>query len=303
MDAIWNELLLKLGKWRVEARSDMSFDQLTTFGTGGKIRLTVFPDTKRKLVKTARLLRKLSVRSVVVGRGSNVLASDDFFDGVVVVTTKLNGFRLRGSTVLAQCGASSAAIAAACAKRGLADGEFLACLPATVGGSTVGNAGCFGQDMARIVKRVTVLANGRVRRVKREQCRFAKRESVFKHVDWVILEVKLHFTRSTPELVGEKIANMRRRKAQTQPLGARSAGCVLFHDSVAVSALVDEMGLKGFRMGGAAVSTKHAGFVLNIDKSTSLDIYLLIRYLKSELLTRYGICAKTELALINFTEK
>lgn len=114
------------------------------------------------------------------------------------------------------------------------------------------------------------------------------------------MSVTLRFERSSSEQVRENIARMRRVKAQTQPLGARSAGCVLYHDRVAVSALLDRCGLKGCRIGGAEVSAKHAGFVINIDKATSLDIYLLVRRMRDALWQKYGIRAKNELQEINF---
>lgn len=299
---IFDRLLKKAQKYQVEARLDAGFDQLTTIGTGGKIALTLFPDTERKFVKVLRLLQRAKVKFVIVGRGSNILASDDFFCGVAVVTTRLNKFFIRGKRAVAQCGASTVAFANALAQKGLSGGEFFACLPATVGGATVGNAGCFGQDTQNIVVRVKALQNGRVRHFNRSSCRFSKRDSIFKHANIALLSVTFAFSPSTEKEVKNKIADMRARKAASQPLDVRSAGCVLFHDRVAVSRLIDEMGLKGYRVGGAEVSTKHAGFVVNIDKSTSLDIYLVICFLKRALLTRYGITAQTEVRLVNFKE-
>ena len=300
---VLDKLIAETKRYKVDLRLDASFDKLTTFGTGGKIAVALFPDTERKLVKTMRLIDRLGVKYVLLGRGSNVLASDDPFDGVAVVTTKLNRFVIRRKTAVAQCGVSTVALASALAMQGLGGGEFLACLPATVGGATVGNAGCFGQDVKGIARSVTVLKNGQVRRLKAVDCRFAKRDSVFKHSDMTVLSVKFALQPSTEEAVRKRIAEMRAQKAASQPLEYRSAGCVLFHDSVALSRLIDEMGFKGYRVGGAEVSTKHAGFVVNIDKSTSLDIYLIIRRLRRALLDRYGITAKTEVRLINFKEE
>ena len=297
-----NKILSFSKKYRVQTRLDMGFDMLTTIGTGGKIGVALFPDTLSKLVKTLRMLKRLCVSTVVLGRGSNVLASDRPFDGAVVVTVKANKFTLKGRRAVAQCGASTVALARALANKGLSGGEFLSCLPATVGGATVGNAGCFGEDMKGIVRSVTVFENGKIRRISAQNCKFAMRDSVFKHSGGVVLAVKMRFSKSTPRQVRALIAEMRDKKAQTQPLNARSAGCVLYHDIVAVSRLIDEMGLKGYTVGGAQVSTKHAGFVVNIDKSTSLDIYLIIQYLKTALWQRYGLRAKTEVRLINFAE-
>lgn len=297
-----DKLLSRMKKIRVEARLDASFDKLTTIGTGGKICVALFPDALPKLVKTLRFLRRSRVNFVVLGRGSNVLASDGFFDGAAVVTTRVNNFSVRGRYVVAQCGASAAALSRALADNGLTGGEFLSCLPATVGGAAVGNAGCFNQCMKDVVVSVVALQKGKVRRVSAKNCQFAFRGSAFKQSGDVVLSVKMRFQPSSPDKVRETVARMREKKASTQPLNARSAGCVLFHENVALSRLIDEMGFKGYRVGGAQVSEKHAGFVVNIDKSTSLDIYLIIQRLRAALWERYGIRARTEVRLINFAE-
>lgn len=297
-----DNILEKMKNLHVKTRLDAGFDKLTTLGTGGKICAAVFPDTISQLTKVIRYCDKMGVSTVILGRGSNVLASDAYFDGVVIVTTGINKFRIKGCRAAAQCGASTSALARALAENGLSGGEFLACLPATVGGAVVGNAGCFDEEIKDILKQVTVLKNGKICRIKGKNCKFAKRDSIFKHNDWIVLEAKFKFKRSERDKVRRTIAQMRVQKAQTQPLDARSAGCVLFHDSVSVSRLIDEMGYKGYRVGGAEVSTKHAGFILNIDKAASLDIYLIIRDLQRALWERYGIIAKREVSLVNFAE-
>lgn len=303
MRNVWDEFTSKMKKNRIEYRTDLGFDRLTTLGVGGKIKITVYPDSIGKLKKVVRLCKKSRLPLLVLGRGSNVLASDEPYVGVVVVTTKLCRFTIRKTRVTAQCGANSCVMGWEIAQHGLSGGEFLACLPGTIGGAVVGNAGCFGQDVKGVVRYVVALKNGRVRRVKSEKCLFCKRDSVFKHSDWVVLGVKLRLNKSDPESAKAKINEMRRIKAATQPLNKRSAGCALYHEGVAVSKLIDEMGLKGYRIGGAEVSKKHAGFVLNIDKATALDIYLIIQYLRQSLWNKYGICAKTEIKLVNFTEE
>lgn len=290
-------------KYSVEYYTDRAFSELTTLGCGGKIKITLYPDSCRKLVKCVRLLERLKVEHCILGRGSNVLASDDDFDGVAVVTTKMKGFRVVGRTVYALAGASTVSLASELKKRGLAGGEFFACLPATVGGALVTNAGCYGQRVSDTVRRVKVLYCGKIRRISAKNCKFGKRTSLFAQCDgYVILSAKFKLAHSTVEDVGKRINDMRASKAASQPLNFRSAGSVLFHDRVAVSRLMDEAGLKGYTVGGAQVSRKHAGFVINIDKATSKDIYLVVRHCQLTLRQRYGIDAKMEIRLINFTK-
>ena len=297
-------ILAKMKKYSVATRLDRTFSQLTTLGCGGKIKITIYPDSQRKLVKSVRLFNKLKVDYCILGRGSNVLASDDDYDGVVVVTTEMKSFRVRGRTVYALAGASTINLANELKKRGLSGGEFLACLPATVGGALVTNAGCFSQQMDGIVRRVRVLKFDKIRRLSVKLCQFGKRKSVFSQSDgYVILSVKMRFARSSPDEVSRRINEMREKKAASQPLNFRSAGSALYHDKVAVSRLLDEAGLKGYTVGRAQVSTKHAGFVVNLDKATSRDIYLVMRHMQRTLLKRFGLDAKIEIRLINFAKE
>lgn len=280
-----------------------SFSRLTTLGAGGTIKLVVYPDTIRKMVKAVNSLVKLKINHLVLGNGSNVLASDDVYDGVVVATAKMKQFTISGDTVTAQAGVSTVTLSKALQEKGLTGGEFFACLPATVGGAVVGNAGCFGQDVGSCITSVTVLHKGKVRVIPASKCGFVKRESIFKNKsDYVVLSAKFKFGRGKPDDIADKIANMRQRKASTQPLNYRSAGCALYHDKVAVSRLIDEAGLKGYAVGDAKISTKHAGFVVNVDKAQSKDIYLVIKHMQRALFERYGIVAKVEVCLVNFTK-
>ena len=290
-------------QYSVETRLDARFSELTTLGCGGKIAITVFPDSERKLVKAVRLLDKLKVVYCILGRGSNVLASDDDYDGVVIVTVKMKKFRVVGRTVYALSGTSTVTLANELKNRGLSGGEFLACLPATVGGAVVTNAGCYGQQMNGVVRRVTVLRCDKKRRLSLKLCKFGKRKSVFSQSDgYVILSVKMKFARSNCDEVSRRIKEMREKKAASQPLNFRSAGSALYHDKVAVSRLLDQAGLKGYTVGDAQVSTKHAGFVVNLDKATSRDIYLVMRHMQSTLRQRFGLDAKMEIRLINFSQ-
>ena len=300
---VFDKVVSIMKKKSVQSCTDLSFAKLTTFGSGGTIKLVVYPDTVAKLVYVIRRLNDLGVNYIVLGNGSNILASDEIFDGVAVSTLKLKQIKVRGRTVTAQAGASTVTLAKQLQDKGLSGGEFFACLPASVGGTVVMNAGCFGQDVMSVLTSVTVLHKGKVCTISANKCKFGKRNSLFKNNrDYVVLSAKFKFTKSNPQIVADTINDWRARKAATQPLNYRSAGCVLYHDKVAVSRLIDETGLKGFQIGGAKVSDKHAGFVVNVDKAKSKDIYLIIKHVKNTLESKYGITAKLEVCLVNFTK-
>lgn len=300
MDKI-QKLLAKCEKLQIPTDVNCTFAKLTTFGCGGQIRLTVFPTTAKQLTFVARKLSKRKIPHCFLGHGSNVLASDDFYNGVAVVTKQLKDFYVNGQYVVASCGVSTAKLCSELVRSGLTGGEFFGCLPATVGGATVCNAGCFKQCVAHVVQGVTVLYKGKKRYLTKAQCKFGYRTSIFKNNnDYLVLQVHMRFAKTAPRQIQATLTEMRNRKSQTQPLNARSAGCVLYSDKGVVSRLVDQAGLKGFKIGGAQVSEKHAGFVINLDKATAKDIYLLIEYVKSTVSEKFGILPQTELCLINF---
>ena len=296
------KIVSKMHTLGIATNTNCTFAQLTTLGVGGEIALTIYPNKTTQLISATRYLRHNKIPFYLLGKGSNVLASDDHFDGVVISTKNLNNIATDGNFVTADCGASTAKVAQICVAKGLAGGEFLACLPASVGGVTVCNAGCFGQCAKDIVHSVKVWHNGVVKTLTNKHCNFTHRNSIFKNANYVILQVTFCFQPSTPTQVAHKIQWMKTQKAKTQPLGAKTAGCVLYNESVPLSQLIDELGLKGYQIGQAKVSKKHAGFVINIDKCTSKDIYLLVSYIQQALWERYKVTSHIELNLLNFAE-
>lgn len=296
--------LLKMKKKQVPLDVNCTFRQLTTLGTGGTIYLTVFPQNLKQLIFVARYLRRHKVLHCFLGHGSNVLASDLPYHGVVVVTTRVKNIVVSNDVVRADCGASTSKLCSELVQNGLSGGEFFGCLPATVGGAVVCNAGCFGQCAADVVQSVTVLRKGKVKTLSGLQCNFSKRQSVFKNNgQYVVLQATMRFSKSSSQQIDQVLAQMRKTKAETQPLGVRSAGCVLYSDSAPVSKLIDLAGFKGYTVGGAQVSEKHAGFVINVDKATSQDIYLLIEQIRQTLLNKFGVEAEREVCLVNFPQQ
>ena len=296
------KVISKMKKLSIPTSTDWTFSQLTTLGVGGTISLTIFPQTISQLTKATRYLKHNKIPFCVIGKGSNILASDDHFAGVAICTKNLCGVVANGCFITAECGAPTAKIAQLCVAKGLAGGEFLACLPASAGGVAICNAGCFGQCAKDVVHSVKVWHNGAIKVLNNDQCNFAHRSSLFKGGDFVILSVTFCFVQSTPTQVTHKIQWMKTQKSKSQPLGAKTAGCVLYNEQVALSKLVDQCGLKGYQIGQAKVSKKHAGFVINIDKATSKDIYLLVRHIQQVLYQMYNVTSQVELNLVNFTE-
>ena len=287
---------------RVALYTNKSFADLTTIGCGGKIALVAYPSTVRQLRLSVKLAKKHQVKYLILGRGSNFLASDDSFFGLVICTSKLNKVRRFATTVGCQCGANTARVATFCAKRGLTGAEFWYCLPASVGGAVAMNAGCFGNETANVVKTVRYLDGTKIKRAKTGKCKFSKRNSIFKNSSLVVLSVKLKLRRSKAQDVVATCKQLMEIKRSTQPLGQRSFGSAFFNSSGTASRLIDQAGLKNYQIGGAKVSNVHAGFVINIDKATSFDIYLLLLHIKEQVYLRFGESLQLEVQTTGFDE-
>ncbi len=279
-----------------------SFCKLTTLCCGGGIRLVVYPANEKQFVLALNLATRWSIPHVILGYGSNVLASSCFYDGMVICAKKFNHFQVKGDSVTAYAGASTVKMGRELAKLGLSGGEFFCCLPSTVGGAVVGNAGCFSQNTGSVVECVWAMENGKVHKFSAADCHFGYRTSLFKQHNMPVIKVKMRFRQSDARKVKLIIENQMAIKRKTQPLGQKSAGSVLCHPRVAVARLLDVAGLKGYSVGGAAVSKKHAGFAINIDKAAPEDIYLLIMHMQKTLWQRFGVFAESEVRMLNFVD-
>lgn len=276
--------------------TDTCFRTITTIKCGGKIALTVEP---RRVIQACAIysaLQKYGVRHIVLGMGSNVVASEKDYDGVVLNMRRLTGCRVRGNSVVALGGTSTAAVFDALQKHSLTKGEFLGCIPATIGGAAVMNAGCYGQCMSDIVSEVLVLKEGKLTVLKNSQCNFAKRHSNLDNCLVVAVKLQLPFG----DNVQQRAEEMRRAKRLSQPLNFPSAGSALYcADGKCIPSLeADKCGFKGVRLGGAKVSEKHAGFVLNVDKARGEDIYLLVSIIKETLKKKTGSDIRTEIKFV-----
>ncbi len=287
-------------RWLVEQGVPHSveekFSNLTTMKCGGNIALTVTPTRVSDLLLLINLLRKTGVRYMILGMGSNVVASEKPFDGVVVNLRKFKGIKRHGNTIVALAGTSTVAVYNVALQYNLAGSEFLSCLPATIGGAAVMNAGCFGQTMADIVESVLVVKDGKIMTFSNSDCCFSRRSSALS--DCIVVAVKLKFT--VCEGVKERAETMRQLKKDRQPLDMPSAGCVLYcADGGCIASMeADRLGFKGMRCGGAEVSNKHAGFVLNVDKARGEDIYYLVSLMLNTLREKTGCDIRTEVRFV-----
>lgn len=264
-----------------------------------------------------------SVPYVVLGGGSNSLVSDNGFDGVVFKLA-MRGVKIDGNTVIADAGAISAAVARQTANAGLAGFTWAISLPGTIGGAVRGNAGCFGGEMKDSVTKVDVLRDGKVITVTAEDMQFGYRESAVKHNDDIVLRAYLALEPGDPDVLkAELMKNIDSRKS-SQPLHAGSAGCMFKNvevtdeqlaelqkhlsipDSmvkgkrISTGWLIDQLDMKGLRVGDAQISEEHGNFLINHGGATASDIVQLISRVKTEARDRLGVQLQEEVQYIGF---
>lgn len=287
---------------RVE--KNVLLSKYTTYKVGGMASAVVYPKNVDSLIALIKLLREENVLYKVLGNGSNVLFSDKNFEGIIIRLNEFDDIEFFGkNNVRVGAGYSLMKLSLMAAKRGLAGLEFAAGIPGTVGGSVFMNAGAYNSDMGYIVKSVKVLTPDlRVITLENKEMNFHYRTSFLqKHRDYICLEVIIHLNKGDKNALEEVIKERRKRRIESQPLEYPSAGSVFRNPKgMFAGQLIEELGLKGMKKGGAMISLKHANFVINYKNAKSEDIKYLIDYAHDKVLENYNVDMKVEQELVNW---
>ena len=255
---------------------------LSTFRIGGTCRYLVRPRCMGELIEALAAIRRGALPFLIVGRGSNLLFEDGEAPVVLLLTTAVNAVRREGEgDFIADCGASLGALSLMTARCGFADLGFACGIPGTVGGGVLMNAGAHGNSLGEVVKSVTALeiSTGKITTFFNEQLAFSYRNSLFQDGKWLILRARLACrTPVEPAAALRERRALLTRRAATQPLDLPSAGSAFRRpaEGVALGKIFEELGLKGLAVGGAMVSKKHAGFIVNTGGATARDVGTLI---------------------------
>lgn len=250
----------------------------TTFKIGGPAAVFCQPKDRDQLAAALRACKVAGARNYLLGKGSNILFADEGFDGVVICLAGLaGGVRHEGNELWAGAGESLAKVCVAAGRAGLSGLEFAYGIPGSVGGAVYMNAGAYGGEIKDVLQAVTFLdETGGEHTLPAEELGLGYRTSVFEQKPWCVLEAKFRLTPDDPEAIGARMRDYAERRAEKQPLELPSAGSTFKRPAGAFAgALIDQCGLRGFSLGGAAVSQKHCGFVVNMGGATCADILAL----------------------------
>ncbi len=273
----------------------------TTFGTGGPADLMVRPATKSQFKNAIRLLYNYEVPYMVIGRGSNLVVGDLGIRGAVIkLGEPFSMVSVDGDYITAEAGASNKNVVKAGHDNGLVGMEFFSWIPGSVGGAVVMNAGAHGGEVKQFLTEVEVM-NGDFQTVtmSADELDMAYRTSNLQGSGKFVTKAVFRLDKGDVEQAKAYMAELGERRREKQPLEYPSAGSV-FKRPVGYYAgqLIEESGLKGYTIGGAQVSEKHAGFIINLGNATSRDIFNLIRYVQETVYTRQGVRLETEVKLV-----
>ncbi len=276
----------------------VALSELTTFRIGGPCLALARPRTEAALGRLLSLLHSEGIPRKVIGNGSNLLAPDRGYPGVVISTCLLNKFTLSEHTMEVGAGASLSAVCRAASRAGLDGFASLAGIPATVGGALYMNAGAFGVTIGDLVQRVRVLPScgGEPFTLLRDECLFDYRRSLFARRGLTVLGATLSSSSvSAEEAVARERAILERRAA-TQPLSFPSAGSVFRRPpGDHAGRLIEAAGLKGRTVGGAQISPHHAGFIVNMGDATAADVLALVAIARDTVKERFGVTLELEI--------
>ena len=274
----------------------------TTYKVGGVAKYIIYPSSIEKLVELVKLLRENNIKFKVIGNGSNLIFSSKEYDGVIIKLNELNKVVYEDNIVTVEAGYSAVKLAIETANMGLSGLEFASGIPGAIGGLTYMNAGAYLSEMSRIVDEVTVLdKDNNVITLKNEDMGFSYRHSICPEKGYIVLKVKLILKHGNKDEILALIDNRRNRRLNEQPLEYPSAGSVFRNPEGLYSGkLIEDLGLKGYSIGGATVSTKHANFIINENNATAEDIRELILYVKQRVKEEYGIDLICEQEFVNW---
>lgn len=273
----------------------------TTFRIGGPADIMVMPESVPEIIGVLEWARKQDLPYLVIGEGSNLLVKDGGIRGVVIkLGAGFNRVEFSGSEVEAQTGIKISRLAAMAADKGLGGLEFAEGIPGSLGGAVYMNAGAYGGEIGQVIKEVTVLSEaGEIRALEKSALEFGYRTSSIQNKGYIVLEAKLVLHPEEPHLIKQRMYELSRQRKEKQPLEYPSAGSVFKRPPGRfVGPMIDELGLKGCRVGDAEVSSKHAGFIVNRGQATARDVLTLVSLIQQRVKETFGVDLETEFLIV-----
>ena len=273
----------------------------TTFKIGGNAAAFINISSQECLIALMDFCKSENITYYIVGNGSNLLVSDDGIDGVVIcLGRKFANIEVDGTKIIAQSGALLPKISAVAAENSLTGLEFASGIPASLGGAIYMNAGAYGGEMKDVVKEIEYIdENSQFKTISVTDETFSYRHSVFTNTNSVILKATFELKRSNQEEIKNTVSNLNKKRREKQPLEMPSAGSAFKRpDGYFAAALIEQAGLKGKTVGGAMVSDKHSGFIVNTGNATAEDVCRLVKHIREVIYDKFKVLLEPEIKII-----
>jgi UDP-N-acetylmuramate dehydrogenase len=280
----------------LEVKLDQPLKKYTTFKVGGPSDIFLIPSTPQALQKILSVINNINIPLFILGKGSNIIVSDKGFRGIVIYTGQLDNIQAVDTQLIAQTGATLEELADKALEVGLSGLEFASGIPGSLGGGLYMNAGAYGGEIKNVIEEVTCFNyQGKKITLSREELDLSYRSSVLQDKNLVAAKAKFELTEEKPEKIKTKMNELNDKRWAKQPMEMPSAGSIFKRpENHYPGALVEEAGLKGTKIGGAQVSEKHAGFIVNLGSATAQDIKQLIEKVQQKVYEHSGVKLKTE---------
>ena len=288
-----------LGEDRVFTEEAMS--QHTTFKIGGPADYFLMPDKGEDVGRVIKICKEKEIPYFILGNGSNLLVGDGGYRGAVIqIYRNMSSVTVEGNEITAQAGALLSAVAAAAKNTSLTGFEFAGGIPGTIGGAVVMNAGAYGGEMKDVLTEVTVMnAEGDIFTLPTEELELGYRTSIIKTAGYIVLEAKIRLKEGDPEVIRETMKDLTIRRTTKQPLEYPSAGSTFKRpEGYFAGKLIMDSGLAGYQVGGAQVSEKHCGFVINAGDATARDVRTLMDNVRDIVYKKYGVTLEPEVKFL-----
>ncbi len=277
----------------------------TTFRIGGPADCFVQLESGEQLKKVQKYLHLVGVPFFILGNGSNLLVKDEGYGGVILqIGKKMSRISVQGCRIVAQAGAALSQAAHAALEHGLTGLEFASGIPGTVGGGVVMNAGAYGGEMSQVVTEVTVVnSEGETLKLDNSTMEFGYRTSIIKHSSFTVTEVAFCLERGDKESIKTRMEELAARRKEKQPLEYPSAGSTFKRpEGRFAGQLIMEAGFRGFQIGGARVSDKHCGFIINTGEATAEDVRQIIAEIQRQVKDRFHVALETEVVFLGWED-
>ncbi|NSG81787.1 UDP-N-acetylmuramate dehydrogenase [Blautia schinkii] len=281
--------------------TDEPMKQHTTFKIGGPADYFLVPESGEEAGEIIKICKQTDIPYFILGNGSNLLVGDGGYRGVVIqIYRNMSAVTTEGTIITAQAGALLSSVAAVAKNASLTGFEFAGGIPGTVGGAAVMNAGAYGGEMKDVLVEVTVMdADGNIFTIPAEKLELGYRTSIIKKAGYIVLEAKIRLEEGNQEAIRERMKELTIQRTTKQPLEFPSAGSTFKRpEGYFAGKLVMDSGLRGYQVGGARVSEKHCGFVINAGGATAKDVRTLMENVRDIVYKKYGVTLEPEVKFL-----